>query len=646
MAKNKMLCPICSTKLKMTDGRMTCKSCGYYIRNESEQESTGGAAVQTQVRLSAISPISVVNKDALTNKIASAPPKAEGKKNLSLIIVPIIIVAVSLCVGGFALAYLYFSFNHMLDSQRAESENSRVSQSEEEESGYGRGREESIQSSFSGRTQPESSFFQEMASLVWGKDYELITAEEYSHLTALQINSGDQEIYYQLDHGETQMLVYGNDYGREWDDLSVFSGLEWLSIDDYLFGDELMGLNKLYAVYTENSIEDYLKMIPHPENITELGIENFGIDQSLEGIDSFPNLRCLSVDYYDLVDISALSKLPDLQMLTLIDCDDLMDYSPLMTLTKLESLSIESTQLKSIDFVEKMPVLTSLNLEDSEVRNIDALVYCPELSMLSLIRNYEIEDYSVIGQLTKLQALGLETASDSVLPSFENLLQLQTVELKNINDLTPLGDAAGITSLRLERCSGWQMEVIGSLQELETLTLNDFSTHVTSLEPLTNLPKLTTLKLENENLGGDIEALFGIPTLCCLYVEDCRVGINFDSIPVNESLELLSLSGTSIVFGPEYNNWETIALSEHYDMFDKFPNLTELFLASQAIDSIEFVENLPKLQYLDITDNNVTSLKPLEALSDFQTVWCGSNTILEWVSESSGIRVSTSDDFR
>ena len=41
-------------------------------------------------------------------------------------------------------------------------------------------------------------------------------------------------------------------------------------------------------------------------------------------------------------------------------------------------------------------------------------------------------------------------------------------------------------------------------------------------------------------------------------------------------------------------------------LFSHFPNLTELHLESTGIDSIEFVAGLPKLQYLNITDNNVT----------------------------------------
>ena len=66
-------------------------------------------------------------------------------------------------------------------------------------------------------------------------------------------------------------------------------------------------------------------------------------------------------------------------------------------------------------------------------------------------------------------------------------------------------------------------------------------------------------------------------------------------------------------------------------------------MASLQLDSIDFVENLPNLQYLDITNNNVTSLKPLEQLKDFETVWCGKNTILENISTDSDIWVIMSD---
>ena len=103
------------------------------------------------------------------------------------------------------------------------------------------------------------------------------------------------------------------------------------------------------------------------------------------------------------------------------------------------------------------------------------------------------------------------------------------------------------------------------------------------------------------------------------------------------------MNDISILKDPTYNNGDKIYLSEHYELFGCFPSLIVLQLRSDRIDSLDFVENLPLLQYLEITDNSVTSLKPLEALPNFQMVWCGKNTILEGVSEDSGIQVSTEE---
>lgn len=314
-----------------------------------------------------------------------------------------------------------------------------------------------------------------------------------------------------------------------------------------------------------------------------------------------------------------------------------------MNLTNLETLGIQSTQLKSIDFITQMPSLTSLSIENTQVSNLSALDSCPGITYLSLIDNYEIQDYSAVSRLTQLTDLTLEMNYGGTLPSLAELNQLQWLTIKYAGDLSPLKDATSVISLSLDTCSGWELDSVTAMQGLNTLIIKDFSSYVDSLTPLTQLPNLTALSLEGTPIFGNIEEIFGIPTLQYLYLDDCQVGLNFDSLPTNETLELLSMSDISILKDPTYNNGDEVRLSEHLDMFDHFPNLTELHLASLKLDNIAFVEKLPKLQYLDITDNSVTSLKPLESLSDFQAVWCGRNTILENLPEDSPVFVFTED---
>ncbi|MCI8800825.1 MAG: hypothetical protein HFH88_13590 [Lachnospiraceae bacterium] len=684
MAGETQKCPMCGTKLKMMNGRMTCKKCGYYIRSQSEMNDTsarqyGGSGQYTDNRQTGTAGQSGSAYQAGTPGQTGSPyrtgagqtgspyqsgttgrasstwqsgqsptQKKPGESN------PVVAIVVSVIVGSISVAALVAIvlfragiFDGLITGRNSGSEASSSYRYSESDSPT-QSAQASQDSSSSGQSAssarlPQSSFFCEVAEAVWGKPYRSISAEEYASLTALQIDRDEKSIYYQLNYGETQTLTYYSDIGMNLADLASFTGLEWLSLDADLNKGDLDGLNYLYGVYAENTISDLADIIPNPEYITEIGAEDSIFEHDLSGIESFPSLEYLYVDYGSLEDISALLQYPNLLSLTLIDCDSLNDYSPLMSLNSLESLTIASSQLKSIDFVNEMPSLTSLSVENSQISNINALGNCPGLEVLSLIDNYDIADYSIIGQLSELKDLTLEMSYDSVLPSFENLTQIEWLTVKNASDLTPLKDAVNVTYLSLADCAGWELESITAMQNLNTLIINDFRSYVESLEPLTRLPNLNALSLEDTSVFGNIEEIFGIPTLQYLYLDDCQVGIDFERMPVNETLEVLSLSEMTILKDPTYNNGDEINLSEHYDMFDCFPNLTELYAASLRLDSIEFVSKLPRLQYLDITNNSVTSLKPLEALSDFQAVWCGQNTILENLSSDSNIFVYTTD---
>lgn len=68
-------------------------------------------------------------------------------------------------------------------------------------------------------------------------------------------------------------------------------------------------------------------------------------------------------------------------------------------------------------------------------------------------------------------------------------------------------------------------------------------------------------------------------------------------------------------------------LIDQIDMLKKFDNLEELYLQGNKLTNISFVEGLPKLKKLDITNNYVTDLRPLQQLSQFEIVWCGQNAI-------------------
>ncbi len=514
MANEMTKCPMCGTKLKMIDGRMTCKECGYYVRNTQDQSSSSASAGSTGSQYNTAGQKSTGTQTGSMGRSSSSwqsgasgssSPTRPAEHNPTVAIVVSIIAGV-VCLGLFAVIVLlksgtFPSFPSDRESEQkvastsSDTESASQIQDFEESDAPTRGDVSSYQAL------PQSDFFWSVAEYIWDKPCNTITEEEFASLTAFQLNREERSLAYQLNYGETLTATYETDAGLDLSDLSCFTGLEYISLDDSLDKGDLKGLEFLSVLYSENNLEELADIIPYPENITELGVEDTFLASSLVGIDAFPNLQYLTVDYAGLTDISALEQFPDLVGLSLSNCDRLTDFSPLMSLTGLEELSIASDQLKTIDFVKSMPALISLNIESSQVSSVDALASCPQLQYLYLYLegSFAMTDYSVIGDLTQLNELALEMSSNynGIMPSFENLTSLTGLHLKGVRDISPIKGAVNVKYLSLEDCDGDPEAVaaIGSLNQVTELVINDFSYATDSLEPLTHLQNLTYLDL-------------------------------------------------------------------------------------------------------------------------------------------------------
>lgn len=632
MANEIQKCPMCSTKLKMMNGRMTCKECGYYIRNDAAvpySTNTQNTVNQTSYTTSRPSTTYVSGNTGNTNSAGSSG------NGLRIAVTGIIIVAIGLIVGAIYVGIQFGSYimedgNYAYESIAGSSSSTRD-------------KDNSRSNSRTADYRPQSGFFQELAESIFDKDFDDISREELDSITVISLNEDQDTLYYETSYGDSYYLTVAHTNNMDLADLKCFNGLEWLYLPgENLHRGDLDGLENLWGLFCGNSLNEVYNIVPYPENIFELGVEGSGLESSLDGVENFTGLAYLTVHYSFLEDISALSQLPNLRGLYLENCDRLSEYGVLMNLPNLEELRIQSEQLKTIDFVKVMPNLTYLSIEDTKTPNIDALSSCPNLTYLYLEDNYQVDDYSVIENLTELKNLTIYHSSyiDDIMPSLEGLTQLEQLALSRMeyDALYSLPDAANLTQLTLKDCNGIDLEPLTGMPQLTTLSLIDCYMYASPyLEPLTRTSLVTLNLKDSMTYEHCFEEVFGIPTLQYLYLDQFRGAIDFDKLPYNESLLELSMNGIRICTpDDEYTNQN---LSDHYDMFSHFPNLVWLYLAETNIDSIEFVEYLPNLHQLDITNNNVTSLKPLEALDEFWLVRCGYNTILEDVSEDSEITV-------
>lgn len=88
-----------------------------------------------------------------------------------------------------------------------------------------------------------------------------------------------------------------------------------------------------------------------------------------------------------------------------------------------------------------------------------------------------------------------------------------------------------------------------------------------------------------------------------------------------------------------YYDSEKVNISENTDMFLKFPNLQELYIADMGIKSVEFATGLKNIRKLDVSDNYISEIKPLASLEKLEYVWCGGNTLIDTDALSDKVKV-------
>ena len=659
-------CPVCTAKMKEQNGRMICPQCGYYqiIDTSNPAPLSGQPTIPGQTGSPYPSSAQSQTGSGQTgsfNRPTGQPtgagqtgsfnrptgqqarpqtgpaPTVYPQRNITVsarrggggVSVGIIAGVATLVIISFAFLFIAFlavsSINDVNSSPTA-------SQIYEEES-------ENI---VENPSMPQSESFQTLVSQIFEKDFEEITPDELRKIEELDFYYDEDNqkcISCYLNDGTEHHYFLNEELYMDFADLSCFPGIIHLSLEyGYLDSGDLRGMESLVSIASEMTPAELANAVPYPQNMESIQIYSTIFASSCDGIENFPNLKYFYIDSSNLTDISALSNVPNLEQLSLTDCDSLTDYAPLYDLTKMQYLSIEYSALKDIGFVKNMPDLCWLSIEGAdELISIESLDACREnLTSLFLEDTWGLHDLNVVENLTNLTQLELYlTSHEDTLPSFAAMEQLEYLRLYGAHDLSTIADAKTLTYLSLENCNCENLSFLSELQNLVSLDLCDMSGYYVSFDPILDLPNLSVLDISDSTAYVDATPLLGIPTLEELYMSDCNIGFQIDAVPANENLLFLDMNNVSLYpVGNGYgalHDEEKISISQHTDIFANFPNLQCLRLSSSQLDDLSFVvdDGLSQLQMLDITDNYVTDLSPLAQLSELWYVKCLDNPIAE-----------------
>ncbi len=695
MRQEKKICPICGIKMKSKAGDYVCSDCGYHASyggssanasygttssygagtgTNTYTKTTGTQGTGTYTKTtSGIQGTSAYTKTTsgtqgagtytkttsgtqgtgtytkTTSGTYARPPKR--KKTMSIVVILLVFII------WFIAPVLFFFVQNSVEeegkdifrklSEQLDGENSRTDYEYDSainnSSGIG-----SVYSSDDGTdseediyTVPQTPIFQQFVTEVFGKEYSSVTPEELKKVTSICTRETEDTGYfvmeYTLEDGTKGDFYYDNVY-FDTSDIRCFIGLQQLHVEDKELNEgDLNGLTKLTDLGCGNEPLDLVEIIDASQ-IEKLILDSDLFMRGTTGIDAFTNLKELTINAYFLEDITGLSTLKNLKKLDIQRAERVENYGELYQLTQLESLAVDGQNLRDIGFVSNMKALKELSIHNSEILSVDALADCKDtLEKLDLTDNYQVADYNVVTQLTKLKELTLFIASsgnhDLTLPDLSGAKSLTSLSISCYDDISSLAKLTGLEELTLSRI--YDDSAIPALPNLKTLRIWDVSVFDDMINSISQLSSLEVVDLTGSFIWTDINHIFSLPKIQEVYLVDCTAGLNIATLPTCESLQVLRINNASLrqlqngewEYFSDYDN--SIRIADQTEMFAKFPGLKHLEIVGVELADVNFVKDLKQLEILDITNNYVTDVTPLNQISTFRHVLCATNPVVQ-----------------
>lgn len=596
-------CPFCGGKInqnKIKDKMITCEYCGntFYLDDEKEQYITN------------------------YNIYQNTPKENHGS------------AALLFGIGGFLLVVFLFvvlaQSNGTSDKDRYQSLSSSQADAKQE-------------------SETAEGLYRSIVEGICGKPFEKVSEEEIADIRYLSVENGrgGAQVEYSLDdsYGEnpqihTLTLPYA-EWGME--DLNHFPGLVRVNVNGALSEyTDLSGLKELKGlICTDCNLEKIAGKLADPAGLLELVV---GDVPSLEGIEQFGDLEILHLENVQdgsLKPLIALKKLRELQIKD--DYSDygaepgqkaIEDYGVISKMTQLERLALESEVIRDFSFLQGLDNLQALSISETQAISLAPLTELSALTELEIRENDELKDYAPISGLTGLKILKIDKSTGQPDPDLSALTALESLEIAGFMEISSLNDLTNLKELAVYSSNMQGVEALSSLRGLERLTLNKVwigGGKLSNLDFVSEMQELRYVDLGGHGGGyhdfmppmevyGDISAVFCLPKLEELYLDRGSFEIVFSNISSNPSLRVLGLESMDLnenyyveSDGFMSSIWyDDVVLDEHTDFLRNFPNLEELYLASNELTGLDFAAALTKLKRLDIRDNYITDLSPLQ----------------------------------
>ncbi|MEX2542166.1 MAG: hypothetical protein WD314_10155 [Trueperaceae bacterium] len=288
--------------------------------------------------------------------------------------------------------------------------------------------------------------------------------------------------------------------------------------------DDLEALTLLIA--RDQEIQS-LQGLQYASNLTGLAVERNEIED-LSPLAELTSLEALHLDDNPIADITPVTGLTELDTLFLWNAQ-IEDFSVLAPLTKLQWVVLGGNPTSDISVVDNFPNLTFFGASDMGLTDLSVLEG-KELTFLWVNHNPDLEDFSVIEDMTDLSALlaggtGFDDG-DMALLADKNLVRLQLWGNAGVTDLSVLEGMAMLS---------FELDIGGS--------------GVVDLTPIQGLSELKQLRVYSLGLANaDVDFLRDFSELELLIVDDndlIDLGFLVDNAGIGEG-DFVDVTGNSL----------------------------------------------------------------------------------------------------
>ncbi|EFM65350.1 leucine Rich Repeat protein [Peptostreptococcus stomatis DSM 17678] len=333
---------------------------------------------------------------------------------------------------------------------------------------------------------------------------------------------------------------------------------------------------------------------------------NGGI-KSLEGLEYAHNIKSLDLAGNEVVDLSPLKACKNLEVLDLGDQylyennQYLTDISPLGGLPNLKKLILKNNKIVDVTAISKLTNLEELDLYGNRgIKSIDGFEKLTKLRKLLLNRTMGITDIEPLKECMDLEELSIQynkVSSIEALKKHEKLLSLDISGNKNISDLSPLFNSNKLVRLLANGNKITSLEGLRNMIDLKELHVSE--NKISDLSPLEKLLNLDDLDIGNNPDIESIEVLKNLTNISELKMNNAKKVKDFTPISSLKNLDELNITRCGLT---------------DISFLEGLNNITEMNLQQNEITDINPLVNMGNLREIKLGYNKIFDASPVSKL--------------------------------